>query len=61
MSTPRDFKAEYQAYRKEYPYQTMQVNGIPVRYQFGGKEGAPVMAACMPRCLPKCFHRRYRR
>lgn len=43
MSTPRDFKAEYQAFMKEYSYQTMQVNGIPVRYQFGGKEGAPVM------------------
>lgn len=39
----RNFKTEYQAFLQKYPYKTVEVNGISVRYQRGGKEGAPVL------------------
>lgn len=39
----RDFKAEYNDFLQKYPFQTTEVNGRKVRYQYGGKEGAPVV------------------
>lgn len=39
----RDFKAEYNDFLQKYPFQTIEVNGIHVRYQYGGKEDAPVI------------------
>ncbi len=35
----RDFRAEYKAFLQQYPFQTIDVNGVKVRYQYGGKEG----------------------
>lgn len=43
MSEIRDFRTEYQAFVKEYPYQTIEVQGEKIRYQLGGKDGAPVI------------------
>lgn len=43
MSETRNFKTEYKAFLQKNPYQTAEINGIKVRYQFGGKEGAPVL------------------
>lgn len=43
MQETRDFKTEYRAFMQEYPYSTITVDGISVRYQYGGKEGAPVL------------------
>ena len=39
----RDFKAEYRGFLKQYPFQTIDGDGIKLRYQYGGKEGAPVI------------------
>ena len=39
----RDFKAEYSDFLQQYPFQTIDVNGINIQYQYGGKEGAPVI------------------
>lgn len=39
----RDFKEEYKAFLREYPYKTIEVDGVTVRYQRGGKEGAPTV------------------
>ena len=39
----RDFRTEYKAFLQQYPFQTIDVNGVKVRYQYGGKEGAPVV------------------
>ena len=39
----RDFKVEYRGFLKQYPFQTIDVDGIKLRYQYGGKEGAPVI------------------
>ena len=41
MTDSRDFKKEYDAFLKKVPYQTTVVDNIKVRYQHGGKEGAP--------------------
>lgn len=43
MNDSRDFKKEYDAFLKKVPYQTAVVDGVKVRYQYGGKEGAPVI------------------
>lgn len=43
MEKTRNFKTEYQAFLQQYPYQTIEVNGTKIRYQYGGKEGAPVL------------------
>ena len=43
MSDSRDFKKEYAAFLEKVPYQTAVVDGVKVRYQYGGKEGAPVI------------------
>ncbi len=41
----RDFKSEYRDFLKQYPFQTIDVDGIKSRYQYGGKEGAPVIVS----------------
>ena len=43
MNNTRDFKAEYKAFLKEYPYQTINIDGVNVRYQYGGRDDAPVI------------------
>ena len=43
MNDSRDFKKEYIAFLKKVPYQTAVVDGVEVRYQYGGKDGAPVI------------------
>lgn len=43
MNDSRDFKKEYYAFLKKVPYQTAVVDNVKVRYQYGGKEGAPVI------------------
>lgn len=43
MNVSRDFKKEYDAFLKKVPYQTAVVDNVKVRYQYGGKEGAPVI------------------
>ena len=43
MNDHRDFKKEYDAFLKKVPYQTAVVDGVKVRYQYGGKDGAPVI------------------
>lgn len=39
----RDFREEYKAFLREYPYKTIEVDGVTVRYQRGRKEGAPTV------------------
>lgn len=43
MNDTRDFKKEYDAFLKKDPYQTVVVDGVAVRYQYGGQAGAPVI------------------
>jgi len=43
MNDSRDFKKEYAAFLSKVPYQTAVVGGVKVRYQYGGKDGAPVI------------------
>lgn len=43
MNTSRDFKKEYDAFLAKVPYQTAVVDNVKVRYQYGGKNGAPVI------------------
>ena len=43
MSDNRDFKKEYEVFLQKIPYQTAVIDGIEVRYQYGGKDGAPVL------------------
>ena len=43
MNDSRDFKKEYDAFLQKVPYQTAVIDGIKVRYQYGGKDGAPVI------------------
>ena len=43
MNDSRDFKKEYAAFLKKVPYQTAVIDGVKVRYQYGGKDGAPVI------------------
>ncbi len=43
MNDNRDFKKEYDAFLKKVPYQTAVIDKVKVRYQFGGKDGAPVI------------------
>ena len=43
MNDSRAFKKEYDAFLKKVPYQTAVVDGVKVRYQYGGKDGAPVI------------------
>ena len=43
MNDSRDFKKEYDLFLKKTPYQKIVVDGMEVRYQYGGKDGAPVI------------------
>ena len=43
MNNSRDFKKEYDAFLTKVPYQTAVVDNVKVRYQYGGKDGAPVI------------------
>lgn len=43
MSNNRDFKKEYDVFLQKFPYQTAVVDGVRVRYQYGGKDNAPVL------------------
>ena len=43
MNDGRDFRKEYDAFLKKVPYQTAAVDGVKVRYQYGGRDGAPVI------------------
>ena len=43
MNDSRDFKKEYEAFLKKVPYQTAVLDDVKVRYQYGGKDGAPVI------------------
>lgn len=50
----RDFREEYKAFLREYPYKTIEVDGVTVRYQRGGKEGAPTVLFSMDWKCRKC-------
>ena len=43
MNDGRDFTKEYDAFLKKVPYQTAVIDDVKVRYQYGGKDGAPVI------------------
>ena len=43
MCDTRNFRNEYDAFLQRLPYQTAVVEGIKVRYQYGGKKDAPVL------------------
>ena len=43
MCDTRNFRKEYDAFLRRFPYQTAVVDGIKVRYQYGGKKDAPVL------------------
>ena len=43
MNDSRDFKKEYEAFLAKVPYQTAVIDNVKVRYQYGGKDGAPVI------------------
>ena len=43
MDDSRDFKKEYDGFLKKVPYQTAVVDDVKVRYQYNGKDGAPVI------------------
>lgn len=43
MNDSRDFKKEYDSFLKKVPYQTIVIDDVKVRYQYGGKDGAPVI------------------
>ena len=34
----RDFREEYKAFLREYPYKTIEVDSVTIRYQRGGKD-----------------------
>ena len=43
MNDSRDFRKEYDAFLKKVPYQTAIIDDVQVRYQYGGRDGAPVI------------------
>lgn len=43
VNDSRDFKKEYEAFLAKVPYQTAIIDNVKVRYQYGGKDGAPVI------------------
>ena len=43
MHDSRDSKKEYDAFLKKGPYQTAVLDAAKVRYQYGGRDGAPVI------------------
>ncbi len=43
MNESRDYKKEYATFLKKVPYQTITIDNVKVRYQYGGKDDAPVI------------------
>ena len=43
VNESRDYKKEYDAFLEKVPYQTITVDNVKVRYQYGGKDDAPVI------------------
>lgn len=43
MHDSRDSQKEYDAFLTKVPYQTAVVDGVKVRYQYSGRDGAPVI------------------
>lgn len=43
MCGTRNFRKEYDTFLQQFPYQTAVVDGIKIRYQYGGKKDAPVL------------------
>lgn len=43
MNDSKNFKKEYDAFLKKVPYQTIVIDNVKVRYQYGGKNGAPII------------------
>lgn len=43
MHDSRDSQKEYDAFLKKVPYQTAVLDAAKVRYQHGGRDGAPVI------------------
>ena len=43
MGDTRNFRKEYDDFLQRFPYQTAVVDGVSVRYQYGGREAAPVL------------------
>ena len=43
MHDSKDFKKEYDAFLTKVPYQTAVVDNVKVKYQYGGRDGAPVI------------------
>lgn len=39
----RNFQTEYHDFVQKYPIQTLDVDGITIRYQYGGRENTPVI------------------
>ena len=43
VNESRDYKKEYATFLKKVPYQTITIDNVKVRYQYGGKDDAPVI------------------
>ncbi len=43
MEETKNFKTEYQTFLQQYPYRTIEIDGTKIRYQYDGKEDAPVL------------------
>ena len=43
MYDTRNFRKEYDAFLQQFPHRTAVIEDIKVRYQYGGKENAPVL------------------
>ena len=43
MCDTRNFRKEHDAFLQRFPYRTAVIEGIKVRYQYGGNENAPVL------------------
>ena len=43
MCDTRNFRKEYDDFLQRFPYQKAVVDGVKVRYQYGGREAAPVL------------------
>ena len=54
INDSRDFKKEYDAFLKKVPYKTAVVDGVKVRYQYGGKDGARSFSFLTDQRCRKC-------
>ena len=50
----RDFREEYKAFLREYPYKTIEVDGVTVRYQRGEKKVRRLFCFSMDWKCRKC-------